>query len=172
MTDGKNSVAFRLITKKVKNMKYKQLEKTGLNVETVNLTPLDFFYSIPYIRELMGLKLVDNINTCLLMAKFEILFSQNPDYFCKYMNPCKWASDLGELTWSEELGMSKAVLGSTFKKIVTQYRTKKEYLSAEDKFKGKYYCSYIDTLDDIKTYYFRNNELVKQSLIQLYRLGN
>lgn len=54
-----------------------------------------------------------------------------------------------------------------FKQIGTPYKTKESYLKAKDKFKGKYYCYYVDSRDFNKIYYFRNHELVDRCLGQL-----
>lgn len=148
-------------------MKYKLLETLGSNSERRNVTSLDSFQPTPYIKELRMLKHVNSINACLLMARFEILFSQNPDYFCKYLLPCEWQDDLEGLSWGEELGWTRTELNTALKAIVTRYRTVEEFLIAEDKFKGKYYCSCVNSADYNKTYFFRNDELVNRCLEEL-----
>ncbi len=162
------SVEVRPNLKKEENiMKDTELGKTDLSNEQKKIWYLDFFNPITYIAELRKLEHVNSINACLLMGRFEILFNQNPDYFCKYKKPCAWQDKLEGLSWREELGISRTQLDSAFNEIVSSHQTKEEYLLAEDKFKGKYYCSYVDAADYNKTYYFRNNELVDKCIEQL-----
>lgn len=148
-------------------MNENQIEKTGSNNEQKNVSTLDSFVSIPYVADLLKLELVKIINACLVMARFEILFSQNPEHFCKYMRPCLAQDKLGGLSLREELGMNRAVLDSAVKEIVYTHPTKEGFLKARDKFKGKFYCRYVDVYDYNKTYYFRNHKLVNSCLEQL-----
>jgi hypothetical protein len=153
-------------------MKIELIEKLSLNDEPTKKVVLDRFISIPYITEFRKLELVNNINTCLLMGRFEQLFSQYPDGFYKYKQPCEWQANLKGLSWREELGMTRTVLDISFRAIVHLYKSKGEFERAKDKFQGKYYCGYVEYQNYNKTFYLRNNELLDKCLGQLLAKRN
>jgi hypothetical protein len=148
-------------------MNEQQIVRTSSGNEQKNVSILDSFISIPYVVELQKLELVKTISACLLMARLEILFSENPEYVCKYKQPCLAQQKLGGLSFIEELGISRSVIDAAIREIVYTHRTAKGFRLAEDKFKGKFYCRYVDVLDENKTYYFRNHELVNRCLEEL-----
>jgi hypothetical protein len=148
-------------------MKIEFLEKLSSNREPNKVSHLDLFISVPYIVEFRKLELVKSRNACLLMGRFEQLFSKYPSGFYKYKQPCKAQSKLEGLCWREELGMTRTELDSAFNLIVQPYRSRADYIKSSDRFKGKYYCSYVETQDFNKTIYFRNNELVDKCFEQL-----
>jgi hypothetical protein len=149
------------------SMKEKELERTGFDKKSKNALIWNHFDGIPYVKQLRKLELVNSITACLLMARLEILFAENPDYFCKYLTPGSWQSKFEGLSWTDELMISRGQFWTAFDQIGVRYRTKAKYLKAEDIFKGKYYCCYVDTTGFNKTYYFRNDELVDKCIKRL-----
>jgi len=148
-------------------MRKKLLMEIGLIDNSEDLSVEKRFESIPYIKELRKLETVSSINACLVMAKLELLFLQYPESFCKYTRPCKSQEELDGLSWREELGMSRDAFRTVKYALITRYRTKRAYLESKDKFNGKFYCCYVDTIDSKKTYFFRNDELVDRCLSEL-----
>jgi len=127
----------------------------------------DWFNPIPYVKEFRRLKLVNSVNACLVMGKLEMDFKKNPKHFCRYITPCPFQDKLGGLSWTEELGINNCQFRAAFDEIGVRYRTIKLFNNTKDKFKGKYYCSVLDSLDDNKTSYYRNDELVNSHLKRL-----
>lgn len=118
--------------------------------------------TIPYYPEL-GKKL-GGITPAILMRQLEYWFDKNKyKNFYKFLEPCDNGSYKDGDSWIEEIGISKAEFRNAFSKIGVVYKSKKEFKEAEDKFKGKPYCSYIDRMER-RTYYIRNHEKVKEIL--------
>lgn len=115
---------------------------------------------IPYYPAL-SVKL-GSVTSAILLRQLEYWFKKM-EYrpFYKFLKPCEHGSYKAGESWTEELGMSEAEFRTAFTKIGVVYKSKKEFYNSEDKFQGKYYCSYIDRLER-KTYYFRNHELVRK----------
>jgi hypothetical protein len=65
-------------------------------------------------------------------------------------------------------GVKASKFKSYVDQIVTRYKSYKEFSDAEDKFKGKYYCSYYDMSRE-QWYYIRNNELVEESFRSIFK---
>src|SRR5687768_4389922 len=113
-----------------------------------------------YVKELKQLVENGDEKMCLMMAQLEYWFGIKPDGFYKFMNPPKEENPAykeGD-SWVEELGMSKDKIGSALKQICTSYKSFTNYKAAENKFQGKFYCSYYHKPSH-QTYYFRNHEL-------------
>jgi uncharacterized protein YodC (DUF2158 family) len=97
----------------------------------------------------------------------ETLFTISPNGFFKFLKPNKLLKSNNNPdykegdSWEEELFFSVGEFRTAFNHIGTAYSSKKAYEDSEDKFNGKYYCSYYDRVSH-KTYYFRNNQLVDQ----------
>lgn len=115
---------------------------------------------IPYYPAL-SVKL-GSVTSAILLRQLEYWF-RKMEYrpFYKFLKPCEHRSYKTGESWTEELGMSEAEFRTAFTKIGIVYKSKKEFDNSQDKFQGKYYCSYIDRLER-KTYYFRNHELVRK----------
>src|ERR1044072_3239129 len=123
--------------------------------------------SIPYVKELKKLPLVDSVNACILMQQLDYWFERYPDGFYKFLKPAERNSAYKQGdSWTEELGFSDAEFRTAFDKIGVRYESKTEYFKAEDKFQGKYYCSYTDKIQKM-TYYCRNHALVDAELAKL-----
>lgn len=125
---------------------------------------------IPYYPELGTL--TGGISSAILMTQLEYWFEKmNNKPFYKFLEPCDHASyEIGD-SWIEELGMSKDEFRSAFSKIGMVYKSKKEFDKAEDKFQGKFYCSYIDRIER-RTYYFRNSTLIEEVLKTIFDKKN
>lgn len=117
---------------------------------------------IPYYPELG--KITGGISSAILMTQLEYWFNKmNNKPFYKFLEACDHASYKEGESWVEELGMSKDEFRLAFSKIGTTYKSKKEFDKSEDKFQGKFYCSYIDRIER-RTYYFRNSLLIESAL--------
>lgn len=117
---------------------------------------------IPYYPELG--KITGGISSAILMTQLEYWFNKmNNKPFYKFLEACDHASYKEGESWVEELGMSKDEFRLAFSKIGTTYKSKKEFDKSEDKFQGKFYCSYIDRIER-RTYYFRNSNLIESAL--------
>ena len=69
-------------------------------------------------------------------------------------------------SWLEETGMSLNEFRSAFDSIGYRHTSKSSFMSAEDKFFGRMYASYVDKRTNL-THYFRNHALVDQRLDEL-----
>ncbi|MCW3479978.1 hypothetical protein OL229_10495 [Neisseriaceae bacterium JH1-16] len=125
---------------------------------------------VPYLRELV--EPAGSITAAILMAQLEYWFERKPDGFYKYQVPVLSETSKGFYregdSWQEELGMSANEFRTAFDRIGVRYNSKSQYYGAADKFKGKFYCSYIDKRSNV-TRYFRNNQEVDGLLERLIR---
>jgi hypothetical protein len=141
----------------------KRVAKVGMRNRILSITR----NSIPYVKELKKLPLVDSVNACILMQQLDYWFERYPDGFYKFLKPAERNSAYKQGdSWTEELGFSEAEFRTAFDKIGVRYESKTEYFKAEDKFQGKYYCSYTDKIQHM-TYYCRNHALVDAELAKL-----
>ena len=116
---------------------------------------------IPYIRELQPL--AGSTSGCILMQQLDFWFHRHPDGFWKFLEPSEHQKYKQGDSWTEELGLSASEFRTAFDRIGTRYKSKKDYVRADDKFSGKFYCSYLDRRDNL-TYYFRNDTLLDSAL--------
>jgi hypothetical protein len=114
--------------------------------------------TIFYVPQLLELPLVESVADAILMYQLESLFAVFPDGFFKFLEPTDNPDYKKGNSWKEELFFSGDEFRTAFGHIGTAHLSKKAYDRAENKFKGKYYCSYYDRTSH-KTYYFRNNQL-------------
>jgi hypothetical protein len=112
------------------------------------------------LRTLERLPLVKNFETAYLINWLEPEFLFNPDGFFMFNEPHFEKPDYvaGE-SLAEKQKVSARKLEWNFDQIGIRYKSYQEFSEAEDKFKGKYYCSYYDKSRE-QAYYIRNNELV------------
>ena len=117
---------------------------------------------IPYVKELMPL--AHSVTGCLLMQQLDYWFERQPDGFFKFLEPADEHSAYrpGD-SWCEELGISRAQFRTAFEAIGTIYKSKSEFDKADDKFQGRFYCSFYDRRRQL-TFYYRNHELVDKAL--------
>lgn len=108
------------------------------------------------------------------MQQLDYWFEKKPNGFYKFLEPPEKNHDMyrpGD-SWCEELGISKGEFRTAFDRIGGRYRSKSEYDEAikTDRFKGKYYCSYLDRRTNL-TWYFRNHELLDAKLLDMFAPG-
>ena len=125
--------------------------------------------TIPYVKELHPI--AGGVLGCLVMQQLDYWFEGHPEGFYKFLMPSDHpAYKIGD-SWTEELGMTVDEFRTAFDKIGIRYKSKSEFDKAEDKFQGKFYCSYVDRRSNL-TYYFRNHDLVDAALDKLLSKTN
>lgn len=125
--------------------------------------------TIPYVKELHSI--AGGVLGCLVMQQLDYWFENHPEGFYKFLLPSEHPAYKDGDSWTEELGMSVDEFRTAFDKIGHRYKSKSEFDKAEDKFQGKYYCSYVDRRSNL-TYYFRNHDLVDAALDELLSRTN
>ena len=124
--------------------------------------------TIPYVKELHTI--AGGVLGCLVMQQLDYWFENHPEGFYKFLLPSEHPAYKDGDSWTEELGMSKDEFRTAFDKIGHRYKSKSEFDKAEDKFQGKFYCSYVDRRSNL-TFYFRNHEAVDAALDELLRFS-
>lgn len=105
------------------------------------------------------------MTAAILWQQMEYYFSANrkegaKETFYKFLNPSRKEFGYKEGdSWTELLCISGDKFRTAFSKIGVAYTTKTRYLSEEDPFGGKMYCSYTDKASN-RTYYMRNEDEV------------
>jgi hypothetical protein len=125
--------------------------------------------TIPYVKELHSI--AGGVLGCLVMQQLDYWFENHPEGFYKFLLPSEHPAYKDGDSWTEELGMSVDEFRTAFDKIGHRYKSKSEFDKAEDKFQGKYYCSYVDRRSNL-TYYLRNHDLVDAALDELLSRTN
>ncbi|MGV1016761.1 MAG: hypothetical protein ACOYBW_05215 [Fluviibacter phosphoraccumulans] len=125
--------------------------------------------TIPYVKELHAI--AGGVLGCLVMQQLDYWFEGHPEGFYKFLMPSDHPAYKIDDSWTEELGMSVDEFRTAFDKIGIRYKSKSEFDKAEDKFQGKFYCSYVDRRSNL-TYYFRNHEMVDATLDELLSKTN
>ena len=120
--------------------------------------------TIPYVKELHAI--AGGVLGCLVMQQLDYWFENHPEGFYKFLLPSDHPAYKAGDSWTEELGMSKDEFRTAFDKIGIRYKSKSEFDKADDKFKGLFYCSYVDRRSNL-TYYFRNHDAVDAALDNL-----
>ena len=123
--------------------------------------------TIPYVKELHTI--AGGVLSCLVMQQLDYWFENHPEGFYKFLLPSEHPAYKDGDSWTEELGMSVDEFRTAFDKIGYRYKSKSEFDKAEDKFQGKFYCSYVDRRSNL-TFYFRNHEAVDAALDELLRI--
>lgn len=117
--------------------------------------------TIPYVKELQAL--TGTVAGCILMQQLDYWFERCPEGFWKFLEPSGHRSYKQGDSWVEELGMSADEFRTAFDKIGIRHKSKGQFDQTQDKFKGKFYCSYLDRRENL-TFYFRNHDLVDGAL--------
>lgn len=120
--------------------------------------------TIPYVKELMSL--TGSVAGCILMQQLDFWFERFPTGYYKFQDITSHAMYKPGDSWCEELGISVDEFRTAFDKIGVRHKSKSQFDQAEDKFQGKFYCSYFDRRSQL-TYYFRNHELLDRALDDL-----
>ncbi len=104
----------------------------------------------------------------LIIGKLEFWFSYDKyrKGFYKFVEPCGSPLYRAGDSWSEELCVSRKIFNKAFDIIGVRYKSKSDYLKAEDTFQGKLYASYHDRKTN-RTYYVRNHECMSQLLLKV-----
>jgi hypothetical protein len=113
---------------------------------------------------------IGNKVSTLIVGKLEFWFS-NSRYmsgFYKFIEPCLHPLYRKGDSWSEELGISRKVFNRAFDVIGVRYKSKTDFLNAEDKFQGKLYASYHDRSTN-QTYYVRNHDFASQFFERIFK---
>jgi len=97
----------------------------------------------------------------VIAGRLEFWFSKYHFGFYKFLEPCGHRLYRAGDSWSEELGFSRKVFNRAFALIGVRYKSKSEFMSAEDKFQGKLYASYHDRKTN-RTYFVRNHALATE----------
>ena len=138
---------------------------------------------IPYIPILKDL-CHGSLRASILLQQQEHWFSYKPEGFYKFLKPCAHDSYKPGDSWTEELEFSAKEFRAAFDCIGIRYKSKramndylKPFLSNQHKptkaeitahlSKGKFYYSVFDVKKGL-TYYFRNHQLIQESLKQLF----
>jgi hypothetical protein len=130
---------------------------------------------IPYNPEFRRLPLVKSVNSALLLQQLDFWFDKY-NSFWKFLEPAPKHPHYKEGdSWTEELGMSKEEFRTAFAAIGIPYKSKNQFLDADNKFVQRdedgneieyYYASYFDRQKSL-TYYVRNDELLDKDLTEL-----
>ena len=125
--------------------------------------------TIPYVKELHAI--AGGVLGCLVMQQLDYWFENHPEGFYKFLLPADHPAYKDGDSWTEELGMSVDEFRTAFDKIGHRHKSKSEFDKANDKFQGKFYCSYVDRRSNL-TYYFRNHSAVDSALDELLKTPN
>ena len=98
-------------------------------------------------------------NAALLFDRLEYWFSRIKNQFYKFIKPCDHPLYKEGDSWEEELGLSPKAFRNAFDLIGIRYKSKTEFNTAEDPFKGKLFAYYQDRQSK-KTIFVRNNKLL------------
>jgi len=118
--------------------------------------------AIPYCKDLRAI--TGSVTAAILLQRLDYWFSEFPDGFYKFLEPCNHELYREGDSWTEELGFSQEEFTTAWKKIGHSYKSVKEYKMAQgDKFQGKFYIAVYDRMTH-KTTYYRNHKLLDQAL--------
>lgn len=117
----------------------------------------------PCIKSVIGCE-----KAALILERMEYWFKRYEFGFYKFVEPCSHPLYRIGDSWSEEFGVSRKVFNRAFDVIGIRYKSKTDFLRAEDKFKGKLYASYHDRVTN-KTYYVRNHAFATQFFEDLFK---
>ena len=125
--------------------------------------------TIPYVKDLHSI--AGGVLGCLVMQQLDYWFENHPEGFYKFLLPSNHPAYKDGDSWTEELGMSVDEFRTAFDKIGHRYKSKSEFDKSDDKFQGKFYCSYVDRRSNL-TYYFRDHDAVDAALDELLWIPN
>jgi len=124
---------------------------------------------IPYFKELRSL--ARSVTASILMQQLDYWFSKtHGEPFYKFKSPCENIFYQHGDSFIEELGFSADEFTTAFAKIGIVYKSKTEFESENDKFKGMFYCSYFDRKEGL-TFYYRNHKLLDIELNKLFTVN-
>lgn len=88
--------------------------------------------------------------------------SKFKDGFYKFLEPCRHRDYRKGDSWTEEMGISSSTFNRAFAQIGVRYKSKTQFESSPDKFKGMPFASYY-VRNENKTYYIKNPEFTQDS---------
>jgi hypothetical protein len=103
----------------------------------------------------------------LILEKIEFFFSNQPDGFYKFIEPCSHRLYKKDDSWAEELGCDRKCFTRSWDRIGFRHRSRRAFEAAEDKFEGKLYASYYDRHLN-QMFFVRNHDLANGTLKEFY----
>ncbi|MBA3285745.1 MAG: hypothetical protein H0U27_11890, partial [Nitrosopumilus sp.] len=139
--------------------------------QAVNDVPLECSYFIKCYPKLD--QHFKSIHASRVIGRLEYWF-QSPLFkngFYKFFHPCDhFLYNQGD-SWIEEIGLERRAFNKVFDLIGIRYKSKAEFLNAQDRFQGKLYASYYNRKTN-KTFYVRNHDFVETFLKSLFKRKN
>lgn len=119
-------------------------------------------YYIPEIRAYCG-----SLLAAIIAQLMEMLFKENPEGFCRFIEPCAHALYKPGESLTEILNISAYAFRTNFSKIGVVYKSYSQYeemiSNKKDPFLGKPYLSYFIPKKNM-TIYMRNNEVAQSNI--------
>jgi hypothetical protein len=133
------------------------LTKKGIHMQ---MTQLHGTYFVPYFPKLV--EKTGSKNSGIIFGRLEYWFQKMGKSFYKFLEPCKKHPlyKTGD-SWEEEIGLDRRAFNRAFDRIGHRFKSKSEFLKAEDPFEGKLYASYYDRKTN-RMYYIRNAVEIKK----------
>jgi hypothetical protein len=117
---------------------------------------MSFF--IQYTPTLM--KRLGSDRSAILFERLEYWFKRYSSGFYKFITICKHPCYREGDSWAEELGFSRDIFNRAFDRIGIRYKSKTDFESQQDPFKGKYFAMYMDRQTH-RTYFVRNHRALE-----------
>lgn len=112
-------------------------------------------------------------NSKELIRELESMFRKYPDGFAKHFSPAFDQNRLYGKCWSVILNTTRYFFEKDFKQIGAWYKSQEEFENADgDKFQGKFYCRVQVKEDNHRTYFYRNDVLIKKCIQEIVSLEN
>lgn len=117
---------------------------------------MSFF--IQYTPSLM--KRLGSDRSAILFERLEYWFKRYSSGFYKFITACQHPCYREGDSWEEELGFSRAIFNHAFDRIGIRYKSKTDFESQQDPFKGKYFAMYMDRQSH-RTFFVRNHSAIQ-----------
>jgi len=117
---------------------------------------MSFF--IQYTPSLM--KRLGSDRSAILFERLEYWFKRYSSGFYKFVTACQHPCYRDGDSWEEELGFSRTIFNHAFDRIGIRYKSKTDFESHQDPFKGKYFAMYMDRQSH-RTFFVRNHRAVQ-----------
>jgi hypothetical protein len=107
---------------------------------------------------------VSSVEARFVMGELEYRFSKHPEgFYMAYERQSELSGSQAGESWYERLAFTPTETKFGFDTIGVRYDSHREFMSAEDKFKGKYYCSFYDPKRK-QAFYLRNHPLADAAI--------
>lgn len=130
--------------------------------DNISLKNVHYIKFYPCVKSAIGCE-----KAALLLERMEYWFKRYSAGFYKFVEPCLHPLYREGDSWSEEIGFSRKIFVKAFDVIGVRYKSKTDFLRANDKFQGKFYASYHDRRTN-QTYYVRNHTFVADLLKKIF----